>query len=58
MDILEIMPWIAQDAVFKKLADIAEVASLKGEERRKYDASLCSYRDTFTGLTPEEIAKL
>ena len=40
------MPWVAQDAVFKKLAEIAEVASLKGDDRRKYDASLRSYRDT------------
>ena len=46
MDILERMPWVAQDAVFKKLAEIAEVASLKGDDRRKYDASLRSYRDT------------
>ena len=41
MDILERMPWVAQDAVFKKLAEIA-----KGDDRRKYDASLRSYRDT------------
>ena len=40
------MPWVAQDAVFKKLAEIAEVASLKGDDHRKYDASLRSYRDT------------
>ena len=28
MDILQRMPWVAQDAVFKRLSDIAEVASL------------------------------
>ena len=28
MDILQRMPWMAQDAVFKKLSEIAEVASL------------------------------
>ena len=28
MDILERMPWLAQDAVFKRLASIAEVAAM------------------------------
>ena len=46
MDILQRMPWMAQDAVFKKLSEIAEVASLDKEERRKYDESLRAYRDT------------
>ena len=40
------MPWMAQDAVFKKLSKIAEVASLDSEERKKYDESLRAYRDT------------
>ena len=34
-------------AVFKKLSEIAEVASLDKEERKKYDESLRAYRDTF-----------
>ncbi len=46
MDILQRMPWVAQDAVFKRLSDIAEVASLDKEERRQYDESLRHYRDT------------
>ena len=46
MDILQRMPWMAQDAVFKKLSEIAEVASLNSEERRRYDESLRHYRDT------------
>ena len=46
MDILQRMPWMAQNAVFKRLSEIAEVASLNSEERRKYDASLRAYRDT------------
>lgn len=46
MDILQRMPWMAQDAVFKKLSEIAEVASLDSEERKKYDESLRAYRDT------------
>ena len=37
---------MAQDAVFKKLSEIAEVASLNSEERRRYDESLRHYRDT------------
>ena len=37
MDILQRMPWMAQDAVFKKLSEIAEVASLSQEDRRRYD---------------------
>jgi len=35
MDILQRMPWMAQDAMFKKLPEIAEVASLDKEERLK-----------------------
>ena len=46
MDVLQRMPWLAQDAVFKKLSEIAEVASLSKEERRRYDESLRHYRDT------------
>jgi predicted transposase/invertase (TIGR01784 family) len=46
MDILQRMPWMAQNAVFKRLSEIAEVASLNSEERRKYDESLRAYRDT------------
>lgn len=46
MDILQRMPWIAQDAVFKRLSEIAEVASLNKEERKKYDESLRHFRDT------------
>ena len=46
MDVLERMPWMAQNAVFQRLSEIAEVASLNKDERQKYDASLRSYRDT------------
>ena len=48
MDILERMPWLAQDAVFKRLASIAEVAAMSKEERSKYDESLRIYRDTIS----------
>ena len=43
---LQRMPWLAQDAVFKRLSEIAEVASLSKEEREQYDESLRHYRDT------------
>ena len=46
MDILQRMPWAAQDSVFKRLSEIAEVASLSKEERNQYDESLRHYRDT------------
>ncbi len=46
MDALQRMPWILQDQVFKKLSEIAEVASLSKEEREQYDESLRHYRDT------------
>lgn len=39
MDALQRMPWILQDQVFKKLSEIAEVASLSKEEREQYDES-------------------
>ena len=46
MEILQRMPFLAQDAVFKRLSEIAEVSSLTKEERRQYDESLKQYRDT------------
>lgn len=46
MEILQRMPFLAQDAVFKRLSEIAEVAALSKEERREYDESLKHYRDT------------
>ena len=46
MDVLQRMPWLAQDAVFQKLASIADVASLSKQERQAYDENLRKYRDT------------
>ena len=46
MDALKRMPWMLQDAVFKKLSEITDMASLNKEERQKYDESLRHYRDT------------
>ena len=44
LEILQRMPFLAQDAVFKRLSEIAEVASLSKEERRQYDESLMPVR--------------
>ena len=46
MDVLKRMPWMAQEAVFQKLASIADVASLSKKERLAYDENLRKYRDT------------
>lgn len=54
MEILERMPWAAQNAVFKRLAEVAEVSKLSKEERLEYDQSLKRYRDTLNALTGAE----
>lgn len=46
MDVLNRMPWLAQEAVFQKLASVADVASLTQKERMAYDENLRIYRDT------------
>ena len=46
MDILQRMLFLAQDAVFKRLSEIAEVGAMTKEERRQYDESLKHYRGT------------
>ena len=45
MDTLQRFPFLAQDAVFKRLSEITDVDSLSKEERAKYEASLREYRD-------------
>ncbi|MBQ7444130.1 MAG: PD-(D/E)XK nuclease family transposase [Bacteroidaceae bacterium] len=46
MDVLQRMPELLQNAVFQKIASIAEVASLSHEDRIRYDASIRHFRDT------------
>lgn len=46
MDVLQRMPWLAQDAVFQKLASLADVASLNKKDCLAYDENLRKYRDT------------
>ena len=47
---LERMPWAVQKAVFRRLAEVAEVSKLSIEERIKYDHALKRYRDTFNTI--------
>lgn len=44
METLKRMPFKARKAVFKKLEEIADVASLSGEERERYENSVNAYR--------------
>ena len=55
MDILERMPWAAQNAVFQRLAEVAEVSKLSKEDRIKYDHALKRYRDTLNAMTGAEM---
>jgi len=55
MEILERMPWAAQNAVFRRLAEVAEVSKLSKEERIKYDHALKRYRDTLNTITGAEM---
>lgn len=55
MDILERMPWAAQNAVFQRLAEVAEVSKLSKEERIEYDHALKRYRDTLNAMTGAEM---
>lgn len=50
METLTRLPWAAKSAVFKKLEQIADVASLTKKERMKYDEGLRKYRDTLSVL--------
>ena len=49
------MPWAAQNAVFQRLADIAEVSKLNKEERLEYDHALKRYRDTLNAMNGAEL---
>ena len=47
MNTFERMPFLAKNAVFKKLAEIADVSSLTQEDQNKYDESLKIMRDAY-----------
>ena len=46
MDVLQRMPELLQNAVFQKIANIAEIAALSHDERIRYDSSIRHFRDT------------
>lgn len=46
METFNRLPWAAQNQVFQKLAEIADLGALTREERMKYDEGLRKYRDT------------
>ncbi len=50
METLTRLPWAAKSSVFKRLEQIADVASLSRQERMKYDVGLKKYRDTLSVL--------
>lgn len=45
MSTLERMPFMARNAVFQKLAEIADITALSKEDREKYDESIKIMRD-------------
>ena len=45
MEILDRMPFMAKNAVFRKLAEIADVNTLTQDEHEKYDSSIKVLRD-------------
>ena len=54
MEILDRMPWAAQNAVFQRLAEVAEVSKLSKEDRLAYDHALKRHRDTYNAMTGAE----
>ena len=55
MEILDRMPWAAQNAVFQRLAEVAEVSKLSKEDRLAYDHAMKRYRDTYNAMTGAEL---
>ena len=55
METIKRLPWAAQNSVFQKLAEIADVSSLTKAERLHYDEALRKYRDTLCVLEGAEL---
>ena len=55
METLNRLPWAAQDSVFQRLAEIAEVSAMTKEERIEYDGALKRYRDMLNTLRGAEL---
>ena len=49
-----ILPFKARKAVFEKLEDIADVASMSPEDRERYDNSVKVYRDYLVTMDAAE----
>lgn len=50
METLQRLPFKTRKAVFKKLEEITDIASLSKEERMKYDESIKVYRDNLVTM--------
>lgn len=46
MEVLNRLPWEAQNSVFEHLAKIADISAMSKADRLKYDESIKKYRDT------------
>lgn len=60
MEILDKIPFMSQNEVFRKLAEIADVNSLTAEEHEKYDSSIKLLRDNiavYQGAVQEGMEK-
>ena len=53
METLNRLPWAAQSAVFKRLAEISDLSSLTREEREHYDSAIRIYRDNIYTMEGE-----
>ena len=51
MSTFERMPFLARNAVFKKLSEIADISALSKDERDKYDESIKRMRDAISLMT-------
>lgn len=51
MEGLQRLPFQARNAVFKRLEQIMDIASLNKEEREKYDATIDAYRDQYAVMS-------
>ena len=54
METLQRLPFKARNAVFKKLEEIVDIASMSKEERMKYDESIKVYRDQLAVMEFEQ----
>ena len=50
METFSRLPWAAQNSVFERLSQIADISAMSREDRLKYDESIKKYRDTLCVL--------